>query len=65
MPKRTSAARGREFGASAFAGMTSLTLLSFREDEFEDVVYLDSLHGGTWLEAECERRRTRRRSSGW
>jgi hypothetical protein len=40
----------------AFAGMTSFTLLSFREDEFEDVVYLDSLHGGTWLEAERERR---------
>lgn len=40
----------------AFAGMTSFTLLSFREDEFEDVVYLDSLHGGTWLEAENQRR---------
>ncbi|WP_330272127.1 helix-turn-helix domain-containing protein [Lentzea sp. NBC_00516] len=40
----------------AFAGMTSFSLLSFREDEFEDVVYLDNLHGGTWLEAECERR---------
>ncbi|SFR18775.1 Helix-turn-helix domain-containing protein [Lentzea waywayandensis] len=40
----------------AFAGMTSFTLLSFREDEFEDVVYLDSLHSGTWLEAERERR---------
>jgi hypothetical protein len=36
--------------------MTSFTLLSFREHEFEDVAYLDSLHGGTWLEAECERR---------
>ncbi|SMC48443.1 hypothetical protein SAMN05660733_00026 [Lentzea albidocapillata] len=40
----------------AFAGMTSFTLLSFREGEFEDVVYLDTLHGGTWLEAERERR---------
>lgn len=40
----------------AFAGMTSFTLLTFREDEFEDVVYLDSLHGGTWLEAENQRR---------
>lgn len=40
----------------AFAGMTSFALLSFREDEFDDVVYLDSLHGGTWLEAERERR---------
>jgi hypothetical protein len=40
----------------AFAGMTSFSLLSFREDEFEDVVYLDTLHGGTWLEAEYERR---------
>lgn len=40
----------------AFAGMTSFSLLSFREDEFEDVVYLDTLHGGTWLEAERERR---------
>jgi hypothetical protein len=40
----------------AFAGMTSFTVLSFREDEFEDVVYLDNLHGGTWLEAERERR---------
>lgn len=37
-----------------FAGMTSFTLLSFRENEFEDVVYLDNLHGGTWLEAERE-----------
>lgn len=36
--------------------MTSFTLLSFREGEFEDVVYLDTLHGGTWLEAERERR---------
>ncbi|MFS8104191.1 DUF5753 domain-containing protein [Lentzea alba] len=42
--------------AGAFAGMMSFTLLSFREDEFEDVVYLDTLHGGTWLEAEHERR---------
>ncbi|MDT7789652.1 MAG: hypothetical protein QOF58_8071 [Pseudonocardiales bacterium] len=40
----------------AFAGMTSFSLLSFREDEFEDVVYLDTLHGGTWLEAGHERR---------
>ncbi|MEU0886062.1 DUF5753 domain-containing protein [Lentzea sp. NPDC005914] len=40
----------------AFAGMTSFTLLSFRQDEFEDVVYLDTLHAGTWLEAESERR---------
>ncbi|MGW6446786.1 helix-turn-helix domain-containing protein [Lentzea sp. NPDC055074] len=40
----------------AFAGMTSFSTLSFREDEFEDVVYLDTLHGGTWLEAERERR---------
>lgn len=40
----------------AFAGMTSFTRLSFRPDEFEDVVYLDSLHGATWLEAEHERR---------
>lgn len=40
----------------AFAGMTSFSLLSFREDEFDDVVYLDTLHGGTWLEARCERR---------
>lgn len=39
----------------AFAGMTSFSLLSFREDEFQDVVYLDTLHGGTWLEAESER----------
>jgi hypothetical protein len=36
--------------------MTSFTLLSFRENEFDDVVYLDTLHGATWLEAECERR---------
>ncbi|MFS8100278.1 DUF5753 domain-containing protein [Lentzea alba] len=42
--------------AGAFAGMTSFSVLSFREDEFEDVVYLDTLHGGTWLEAESERR---------
>lgn len=42
--------------AGAFAGMTSFTLLSFREDEFEDIVHLDTLHGGTWLEAEHERR---------
>jgi hypothetical protein len=42
--------------AGAFAGMTSFTLLSFREDEFEDVVYLDTLHGGMWLEATPERR---------
>lgn len=40
--------------AGAFAGMTSFTLLTFREDEFEDVVYLDTLHGGTWLEAKPE-----------
>lgn len=40
----------------AFAGMTSFALLSFREDEFEDVVYLDSLHGGAWLETTPERR---------
>jgi len=39
----------------AFPGMTSFALLSFREDEFDDVVYLDNLHGGTWLEAEWER----------
>lgn len=40
----------------ALPGMTSFTLLSFREDQFEDVVYLDTLHGGTWLEADSERR---------
>ncbi|MGI5499376.1 DUF5753 domain-containing protein [Lentzea sp. CA-135723] len=40
----------------AFSGMTSFTLLSFRQDEFEDVVYLDTLHAGTWLEEERERR---------
>ena len=40
----------------ALPGMTSFTLLSFREDEFEDVVYIDALHGGTWLEARSERR---------
>lgn len=42
--------------AGAFAGMTSFALLTFREDEFEDVVYLDTLHGSTWLEAKSERR---------
>lgn len=42
--------------AGAFPGMTSFTMLSFRENEFEDVVYLDNLHGGTWLEAKPERR---------
>lgn len=40
----------------AFAGMASFSLLSFREEQFEDVVHLDSLHGETWLEAERERR---------
>ncbi|SEP91623.1 helix-turn-helix domain-containing protein [Lentzea albida] len=39
----------------AFAGMTSFTVLSFREAQFDDVVYLDSLHRGTWLESETER----------
>ncbi|WP_143466614.1 DUF5753 domain-containing protein [Lentzea kentuckyensis] len=39
----------------AFPGMTSFTLLSFRENEFDDVVHVDNLHGGTWLEAEPER----------
>ncbi|WP_394612979.1 helix-turn-helix domain-containing protein [Lentzea sp. JNUCC 0626] len=38
----------------AFPGMTSFSLLSSREDEFQPVVYLDTLHGGTWLEAESE-----------
>lgn len=36
--------------AGAFAGMTSFSLLSFREERFDDVVYLDDLHGATWLE---------------
>jgi hypothetical protein len=40
----------------AFSGMASFTVLSFREAQFEDVVYLDTLHGGTWLESEAERR---------
>lgn len=40
----------------AFAGPASFAVLSFREPQFDDVVYLDSLHGGTWLESELERR---------
>ncbi|MFD9704341.1 Scr1 family TA system antitoxin-like transcriptional regulator [Lentzea sp. NPDC059081] len=40
----------------AFAGMTSFSQLSFREAVFDDVVYLDTLHGGTWLEYEHDRR---------
>lgn len=39
----------------AVAGMTSFTLLSFREAQFDDVVYLDFLHNGVWLESEAER----------
>lgn len=39
------------------AGMSSFTLLSFREVQFDDVVYLDCPHGGVWLEGEAERQR--------
>jgi hypothetical protein len=38
------------------AGMSSFTLLSFREAQFDDVAYLDCLHDGVWLERETERR---------
>ncbi|WP_329787283.1 DUF5753 domain-containing protein [Lentzea sp. DG1S-22] len=40
----------------AFAGMTSFSLLSFRQPQFDDVVHLDHLHGNAWLESEAERR---------
>ncbi|MGZ3147947.1 DUF5753 domain-containing protein [Lentzea chajnantorensis] len=39
----------------AFAGMTSFSLLSFRQPQFDDVVHLDHLHGDVWLESEAER----------
>ncbi|MGZ3140948.1 helix-turn-helix domain-containing protein [Lentzea chajnantorensis] len=42
--------------AGVVAGMTSFALLSFREAQFDDVVYLDSPHGDVWLESESERR---------
>ncbi|GAA3652661.1 helix-turn-helix transcriptional regulator [Lentzea roselyniae] len=38
------------------AGMTSFTLLSFRETQFDDVAHLDCPHGDMWLERETERR---------
>ncbi|SEQ62911.1 Helix-turn-helix domain-containing protein [Lentzea xinjiangensis] len=41
---------------AAFAGAVSFSVLSFREAQFDTVVYLDQLHGGTWLESEFERR---------
>ncbi|MGW4211573.1 helix-turn-helix domain-containing protein [Lentzea sp. NPDC004789] len=42
--------------AGVVAGMASFTALSFREAQFDDVVYLDCPHGGVWLESEAERR---------
>lgn len=42
--------------AGVIAGMTSFTMLSFREPQFDDVVFLDCLHKGLWLEREAERR---------
>ncbi|MFD4638414.1 Scr1 family TA system antitoxin-like transcriptional regulator [Lentzea sp. NPDC058436] len=33
-----------------FAGIPSFTIFSFREEEFDDVVYLDTLHNEIWLE---------------
>lgn len=42
--------------AGVVAGMASFTVLSFREAQFDDVVYLDCPHGGVWLEGETERR---------
>lgn len=64
MPKRISTARGREFGAGLRAAITGASLtsravaefLDWDEAKLSDVVYLDSLHGGTWLEATPERR---------
>ncbi|MCG8926159.1 DUF5753 domain-containing protein [Lentzea sp. CC55] len=41
--------------AGVVAGMTSFTLLSFREPQFDDVVYLDCPHCGVWLERETDR----------
>ncbi|KOV80093.1 helix-turn-helix transcriptional regulator [Nocardia sp. NRRL S-836] len=41
---------------TTFAGAVSFSVLSFRETQFDTVVYLDHLHGCTWLESEFERR---------
>ncbi|MFJ8967051.1 helix-turn-helix domain-containing protein [Lentzea sp. NPDC102401] len=38
----------------ALAGMAPFTAMSFREVAFDDVVYLDTLHGGTWLESQSD-----------
>lgn len=42
--------------AGVVAGMASFTVLSFREAQFDDVVYLNCPHGGVWFESEAERR---------
>ena len=38
----------------SFNGMTPTSILSFRETEFDDVAYLNPLHGEIWLESHDE-----------
>lgn len=45
----------RPVGGALAPACSSFSVLSFREDRSDDVVYVENLHGGTWLEDECER----------